>query len=261
MPVPDFNNDQRTRLLQLQLGEPQIQALRLAIHVARLATYPAAPRNPTKRILDDIAKHASRLSETLQSMLRGTDAAHSQVNAEIAQRFFEDPRIEEVTAATVAHSLCERLDSLADAAKSARLEVPSGPAHSRTADPSPIYQIRAALLKGWVSMHPECGSGTCYAKSEAELLAKTKADQLKPPMPAFPERLLPVDSQDSDFLDVCKIVYEAAGALQEKVGPLRAIRGYRKKEKAKQDRIVAALKESVASAKPTRPRERNVKKS
>jgi len=233
--LPNFTADQRKQLAKLGVLPEQIESLRVVLPLVKRVLQPPPGRNATKKLLDDVSKHADALATLLAKMWSQTDATHAAAMIEVEQRYWK-ARPEDIGPSS-AHNVIPRLTALANSARDAVASMPPGQARHRTGSGRPIRWIDDALLSGWI---------VAQGPREVRII---DGMEFKAALPPYPDKFHPHES--GQFIEIVAVCYEAAGAPLN-FEPLAAIRAYVRGKKRQRDESLAAITEATRTSPTAR---------
>lgn len=236
--LPNFTQQHRRRLKELGAVEAQIEQLRYARLVVRLAVSPPAARNDVAELLHEVAAMAETLLRKTAAISVQSTAAHAVAHALIEQEYWN--AIPDDDGGLSFHCLAPRLKALRDAASKGKDELSPAASRHRSANPQPVHSIAEALWFGWSKEH---GSNVYQRRlvDGEEVKTYSNGPQRKP----YPDSLMPSAADSSSFREIVGICYEAEGGNPD---PLAAIKAYLRKERESQKVAMAALEAGLAAA-------------
>jgi hypothetical protein len=209
--VPDFSDEHRRQLLKFGLIEEQILNLRYALISVKRTIAPRPAKNASLEVLDDIRELSDALALKLSALITQPTLAHQHVHGLLEERYWSVADRQNDDGATITHHLIPRLFALSVAAELATDNLPKGPTRVKSADPAPVERIENALVTGWFMGHRP---------------ARDRDDEerarLQPPVPPYPEALLPAAAENCAFRAIVGICYQSVGGTDDPLAALRA---------------------------------------
>lgn len=236
--LPEFSQQHRKKLRELGVVEAQIEQLRYARMMVRLAVSPPAARNDVAALLDDVADLTDKLLRKTGAISTQSSPAHAAAHGLIEQGYWQ-ARPDD-SGGQSSHCLAPRLEALRDAARAGKRELAPVPSRRRTADPQPIGRIAEALLFGWSKQHGSNGFSVHLVDGK-EVRTYGDGPQRKP----YPAAFRPSAADSSAFRAIVGICYEAEGGNSD---PVAAIKAYLRKQRQLRNDALVALAAGAASA-------------